>query len=132
MPSRDSAAGVGAHLAWERTLFDARWAVVSWPRRYGGREASLWEWLIFEEEYFRAGLPQRVAQNSIFLLAPSLFEFGNEAAGVAARASLQCHGAIGYAFEHDLHLWLKRVWSLQRAWGDTAQHRVQVAASILG
>ena len=76
MPSGDSAAGVGAHLAWERALFDARWAVVSWPRRYGGREASLWEWLIFEEEYFRAGLPQRVAQNGIFLLAPSLFEFG--------------------------------------------------------
>jgi alkylation response protein AidB-like acyl-CoA dehydrogenase len=76
MPSGDSAAGVGAHIAWERTLFDAGWAVVSWPRRYGGREASLWEWLIFEEEYFRAGLPQRVAQNGIFLLAPSLFEFG--------------------------------------------------------
>ena len=76
MPPGDSAAGVGLHLAWERTLFDAGWAVVSWPRRYGGREASLWEWLIFEEEYFRAGLPQRVAQNGIFLLAPSLFEFG--------------------------------------------------------
>ncbi|MDQ1567149.1 MAG: hypothetical protein QOF96_2029 [Actinomycetota bacterium] len=76
MPSGDSAAGVGAHLEWERKLFDAGWAVVSWPREYGGREASLWEWLIFEEEYFRAGLPQRVAQNGIFLLAPSLFEFG--------------------------------------------------------
>jgi alkylation response protein AidB-like acyl-CoA dehydrogenase len=76
MPSGDTASGVGAHLDWERRLFDAGWAVVSWPRRYGGREASLWEWLIFEEEYFRAGLPQRVAQNGIFLLAPSLFEFG--------------------------------------------------------
>jgi alkylation response protein AidB-like acyl-CoA dehydrogenase len=50
--------------------------VVSWPERYGGRDASLWEWLIFEDEYFRAGLPQRVAQNGLFLLAPSLFEFG--------------------------------------------------------
>ncbi|MEW6471191.1 MAG: acyl-CoA dehydrogenase family protein [Actinomycetota bacterium] len=76
MPSGDSAAGVGVHLEWERRLFDAGWAVVSWPREYGGREASLWEWLIFEEEYFRAGLPQRVAQNGLFLLAPSLFEFG--------------------------------------------------------
>ena len=78
LPSGDSAAGVGAHLEWERRLFDAGWAVVSWPREYGGREASLWEWLIFEEEYFRAGLPQRVAQNGLFLLAPSLFEFGTE------------------------------------------------------
>jgi alkylation response protein AidB-like acyl-CoA dehydrogenase len=78
MPSGDSAAGVGAHLEWERKLFDARWAVVSWPEEYGGRDASLWEWLIFEEEYFRAGLPQRVAQNGLFLLAPSLFEFGTK------------------------------------------------------
>ena len=28
------------HLEWERTLFDARWAVVSWPEEYGGRDAS--------------------------------------------------------------------------------------------
>jgi alkylation response protein AidB-like acyl-CoA dehydrogenase len=75
MPPGDSIAGVDVHLEWERRLFDAGWAVVSWPREYGGREASLWEWLIFEEEYFRAGLPQRVAQNGLFLLAPSLFEF---------------------------------------------------------
>jgi alkylation response protein AidB-like acyl-CoA dehydrogenase len=58
--------------------------------------------------------------------------YANEAAGVAARVALQCHGAIGYTFEHDLHLWLKRVWSLQRAWGDTAHHREQVAVAILG
>ncbi|HEV7861735.1 MAG TPA: acyl-CoA dehydrogenase family protein [Acidimicrobiia bacterium] len=58
--------------------------------------------------------------------------YANDAAGVAARAALQCHGAIGYTFEHDLHLWLKRVWSLQRAWGDTAHHREQVAVAILG
>jgi alkylation response protein AidB-like acyl-CoA dehydrogenase len=76
MPSGDTAAGVPVHLEWERKLFDAGWAVVSWPERYGGRDASLWEWLIFEDEYFRAGLPQRVAQNGLFLLAPGLFEFG--------------------------------------------------------
>jgi hypothetical protein len=37
----------------------------------------LWEWLIFEEEYYRAGAPQRVTQNGIFLLAPTVFEFGS-------------------------------------------------------
>jgi alkylation response protein AidB-like acyl-CoA dehydrogenase len=57
--------------------------------------------------------------------------YANEAAGLAARVALQCHGAIGYTYEHDLHLWLKRVWSLQRAWGDTAHHRDQVAAALL-
>ncbi len=76
LPSGDTKAGFAAHLDWERALFEARWSVVSWPERYGGRDASLWEWLIFEEEYYRAGAPQRVTQNGIFLLAPSLFEFG--------------------------------------------------------
>ncbi len=76
LPSGDTRAGFTAHLDWERALFDARWSVVSWPGKYGGRDASLWEWLIFEEEYYRAGAPQRVTQNGIFLLAPSLFEFG--------------------------------------------------------
>jgi hypothetical protein len=79
LPSGDTRAGFAAHLEWERTLFEARYAVVSWPAEYGGRDAPLWEWLIFEEEYYRAGGPQRVTQNGIFLLAPTLFEFGTEA-----------------------------------------------------
>ncbi len=72
----DTAAGFATCIAWEKKLFAARWSAVSWPREYGGREASLWQWLIFEEEYYRAGAPQRVTQNGIFLLAPTLFEFG--------------------------------------------------------
>ncbi|MGW9207635.1 acyl-CoA dehydrogenase family protein [Embleya sp. NPDC055664] len=76
LPSMDTREGFMAHRAWERKLFDARWAVVSWPREYGGREAGLTEWLIFEEEYYRAGAPGRVSQNGIFLFAPTLFEFG--------------------------------------------------------
>jgi len=78
MPPGDTADGFPVHRDWERRLFEGGWAVVSWPREFGGRDASLWEWLIFEEEYYRAGLPQRVAQNGIFLLAPTLFEFGTE------------------------------------------------------
>jgi alkylation response protein AidB-like acyl-CoA dehydrogenase len=76
LPSGDTRDGFTAHLDWERRLYEARWAVVSWPAKYGGRDASLWQWLIFEEEYYRAGGPQRVIQNGIFLLAPALFEFG--------------------------------------------------------
>jgi len=39
---------------------------------------GLLEWLVFEEEYWRAQAPLRVSQNGIFLLAPTLFEFGTE------------------------------------------------------
>jgi alkylation response protein AidB-like acyl-CoA dehydrogenase len=76
LPSGDTAEGFALHKEWEKKLHAARWSVVSWPRQYGGREASLVEWLIFEEEYYRAGAPQRIAQNGIFLLAPTLFELG--------------------------------------------------------
>ncbi len=79
LPSGDTPEGFKLHLVWEKKLFDARWAVVSWPKEYGGRGASLFEWLIFEEEYYRAGGPQRVTQNGIFLLAPTVFEFGTRA-----------------------------------------------------
>lgn len=76
LPSGDTREGFGAHVAWEREMFAAGWSVVSWPAEFGGRDASLWEWLVFEEEYYRAGAPARVTQNGIFLLAPTLFEFG--------------------------------------------------------
>ncbi len=78
LPSGDTRDGFALHLKWEQRLFDARWSVVSWPEEYGGRNATLWEWLIFEEEYHRVGAPQRVTQNGIFLLAPTLFEFGTQ------------------------------------------------------
>ena len=76
LPSMDTAAGFRAHQEWEARLAEARWSVVSWPEAYHGREASLVEWVLLEEEYHRAGAPGRVSQNGIFLLAPILFDHG--------------------------------------------------------
>ena len=59
-------------------MFADRWSVVSWPEEYGGRGVGILEWLIFEEEYWRAEAPLRVSQNGIFLLAPTMFEFGTD------------------------------------------------------
>jgi alkylation response protein AidB-like acyl-CoA dehydrogenase len=53
-----------------------------------------------------------------------------EAADTAGRAALQCHGAIGYTVEADLHLFQKRAWALARSWGDTAHHTDRVAAAL--
>jgi alkylation response protein AidB-like acyl-CoA dehydrogenase len=47
------------------------------------------------------------------------------------RAALQCHGAIGYTTEYDLHLFLKRSWALARSWGDRAFHHARVRSAIL-
>jgi alkylation response protein AidB-like acyl-CoA dehydrogenase len=98
LPSGDTREGFARHLEWERLLFEHRLSVVSWPEAYGGRGASLWEWLIFEEEYYRAGAPQRVTQNGIFLLAPTIFDFGTQdqqdhwLPRMAAAEDLWCQG----------------------------------------
>ena len=76
LPSMDTEEGWARHREWEARLAEARWSVVSWPREYGGRAASLVEWVVFEEEYHHAGAPGRVSQNGIFLLSPILFEHG--------------------------------------------------------
>ncbi len=55
----------------------------------------------------------------------------SDAATLVARKSLQCHGAIAYSYEHDLHLWMKRTWSLAATWGDAAFHRARIAKAIL-
>ncbi|MFI9554969.1 acyl-CoA dehydrogenase family protein [Nonomuraea endophytica] len=78
LPSMDTRDGFAAHRAWEAELAAARLSVVSWPIEYGGRAASLIEWLIFEEEYWAAGAPGRVTQNGIFLLAPTLMRYGTD------------------------------------------------------
>ena len=54
----------------------------------------------------------------------------SDAASLVGRQALQCHGAIGYTVEYDLHLYLKRAWALARAWGDAAWHRARVAQSL--
>ncbi|MFI6060655.1 acyl-CoA dehydrogenase family protein [Streptomyces sp. NPDC051286] len=78
LPSLETEEGFAAHRNWERTLFADRWSVVSWPKEYGGRGASILQWLIFEEEYYAAAAPGRVSQNGINLLATTLFEYGND------------------------------------------------------
>jgi alkylation response protein AidB-like acyl-CoA dehydrogenase len=53
-----------------------------------------------------------------------------DAAEACGRAALQCHGAIGYTVEHDLHLFLKRSWALARTWGDRGVHTDRVGRAL--
>jgi alkylation response protein AidB-like acyl-CoA dehydrogenase len=55
----------------------------------------------------------------------------SDAATEAARVSLQVHGAIGYTWECDLHLFLKRAWALAEAWGSAADHRARILESLV-
>ena len=71
------------------------------------------------------GLPTRARDVS------AAMALAGDAALRAARSALQVHGAIGYTYEHDLHMWLKRTWSLTSLWGDPAWHRARVAEAVL-
>jgi len=80
LPDFDSTReGFEAHRQWERALHEGGWGMVTWPEAYGGRGLDLIRWLIFEEEYYRAGAPLRVNQNGIFLLGPTIIEYGTDA-----------------------------------------------------
>jgi len=53
-----------------------------------------------------------------------------EAANLAAKHSIQVHGAMGYTWEVDLHIFMKKAWALANTWGDTAFHKGRVADYI--
>jgi alkylation response protein AidB-like acyl-CoA dehydrogenase len=74
----DTEEGFQQHREWEATLSEGRWGMVTWPEELGGRACDLIQWLIFEEEYYRVQAPLRVNQNGIFLLGPTLMEYGTE------------------------------------------------------
>lgn len=76
--SYDTAEGFAQHRRWDRVLYDAGLSVITWPQQYGGRDASLLHWLVFEEEYFHAGAPGRASANGTSMLAPTLFTHGSE------------------------------------------------------
>ena len=55
---------------------------------------------------------------------------GSEAARKAARASIQVHGAMGYTWEADLQMFMKRAWVLDAAWGDVPHFKARLAEDI--
>ena len=57
--------------------------------------------------------------------------YAGEGAYKASREVLQCHGAIGYTTEYELHLLMKRAWALHGTWGDLRTHEARVEAFLL-
>jgi alkylation response protein AidB-like acyl-CoA dehydrogenase len=63
---------------WQRKLAAAGWVGLSWPKQYGGRQASLLQQIIFDEEYFRARAPILPGYSGVGLLGPTLMQLGSE------------------------------------------------------
>src|SRR3984893_15479181 len=75
----DTEPGFQQHRQWEAARNSGKWFRVTWPTELGRRGSDLIERLICEEEHWAAGAPLRVNQNGVFLLGPTLMEYGTEA-----------------------------------------------------
>lgn len=69
------------------------------------------------------------AEASLFVSQARLL--AGEAASLAARNSMQAHGAMGYTWESDLQMYMKRAWALDSTWGDHIFHAARVAKGVL-
>ena len=54
-----------------------------------------------------------------------------EVADLAAKNSIQVHGAMGYTWEVDLHIFMKRAGAFNSSFGTAGFHKQRVAAAIL-
>jgi alkylation response protein AidB-like acyl-CoA dehydrogenase len=64
--------------AWEHKLGEGNWLGLSWPRRFGGREATLTQEILFAMEYAKAGAPPRAGFHGETLMAPTALYYGTE------------------------------------------------------
>jgi alkylation response protein AidB-like acyl-CoA dehydrogenase len=63
---------------WQARLAEARWVGLSWPARYGGRDATPVQVALFNTEYARARAPQPVNRVGINLAGPTLLAHGTD------------------------------------------------------
>jgi alkylation response protein AidB-like acyl-CoA dehydrogenase len=82
--------------------------------------------LVYRAAYSVAhAAPSRGADVSMAKIA------AGEAAVSTAKTALQVHGALGYTWEQDLHVWMRRAWSLDASWGSLAHHRARLAKAVI-
>ena len=63
---------------WQRTLFEGGWAGIAWPKKYGGRGATLMEQAIFQEELALADAPHLIGTIGLSLVGPTIIAIGTE------------------------------------------------------
>ena len=74
--------------------------------------------------YQAAGAPEAANHVSAAKVAAA------DAARLVTRTGIQCHGAMGYTTEYELHLFAKRAWALIPGWGSPDWHRARLASAL--
>src|SRR5438067_11702953 len=84
--------------AWQKTMWEAGYVGLNWPKEFGGRGASLTEQIILFQEMARAESPQFVNRGGLSMLGPTLMKYGTPAqqarhlAKILAADELWCQG----------------------------------------
>jgi alkylation response protein AidB-like acyl-CoA dehydrogenase len=84
--------------AWQRTLAEARWVGITWPREYGGRDAGIAEQIVHVEEMARARAPEVIGNLGIGIAGPPILAYGTDeqkrrfAARILRADDLWCFG----------------------------------------
>ena len=80
---------------------------------------------------YRAAFSASIGADSVVRDISMAKALASEAAYRTSRSTMQVHGGIGYTWEADLQLWMKKAWAIMRAHGDATFHRRRVSASVL-
>lgn len=75
---RDDAETVAAHRAWQRTLAEAGYAGMTWPKEYGGQGRGPLEQVILNQEIARAGVPGILDVIGVGMLGPTIIAHGSD------------------------------------------------------
>jgi alkylation response protein AidB-like acyl-CoA dehydrogenase len=84
--------------AWERQLYEAGYAAPGWPVEYGGMGLDLWGQLIYDEEYTRLNLPERLNKMGLLHGGPTVMTHGTEEQkrawlpGILDNSQIWCQG----------------------------------------
>jgi alkylation response protein AidB-like acyl-CoA dehydrogenase len=65
--------------AWQKTMAEAGYVGMDWPREFGGRGAPITEMVILYQEMARAESPQIVNRGGVSMLGPTLMKLGTPA-----------------------------------------------------
>ncbi len=78
LAGRDDEASVAAHRAWQRTLAEAGYAGMTWPKELGGQGRGPLEQVILNQEIARAGVPGILDVIGVGMLGPTIIAHGTD------------------------------------------------------
>jgi alkylation response protein AidB-like acyl-CoA dehydrogenase len=84
-PEGDSAPGSGGIMsqmerrrAWQRLLNTGRWAAITWPKEWGGRDATVTQNVIYSEVMARYRTPGIYNANGLWQIGPMIIRWGTD------------------------------------------------------